>query len=211
MPGLEFEREFWQQELRWVAGVDEAGRGAWAGPVVAAAVVLPQDKVALEQLREVNDSKKLKPSHRTKLRGLIKQHASAYAIGWVSHVEIDQLGILAATRLAMRRAVAALAIQPHALLIDAVKLREIDLPQRAFNFADSISLSVAAASILAKTERDAMMQACDAGFAGYYFGKHKGYGTKTHQLAIQEHGVCEIHRKSFKPIREKLAPTSQGV
>jgi ribonuclease HII len=135
------------------------------------------------------------------LRGLIEQHATAYAIGSAGHAEIDALGILVATRLAMRRAIAALSVQAEALLIDAVKLHEIELPQRAFNFADSISLSVAAASILAKTERDAMMQAFDATHTGFAFGRHKGYGTKAHQAALRELGVCEIHRKSFKPIR----------
>ncbi|NJM41742.1 MAG: ribonuclease HII [Anaerolineae bacterium] len=204
MPGLEYEREFWSRGLARVAGIDEAGRGAWAGPVVAAAVILPQSESICEALCGVNDSKKLKASQRAALRGLIEYHASAYAIGSASHAEIDALGILVATRLAMRRAIEALQIQAEALLIDAVKLREIELPQRAFNFADSISLSVAAASILAKTERDAMMQTFDATHTGYSFGRHKGYGTKAHQAALKALGACQIHRKSFRPIKNHV-------
>ena len=201
MPSLEHEQSLEREGFQFIAGVDEAGRGAWAGPVMAAAVVLPQDEAIADLLRGVNDSKKLKAPQRLVLRGLIEQYASAYAMGSASHAEIDALGILVATRLAMKRAIEALAIRPDALLIDAVKLREVEIHQRVFNFADSISLSVAAASILAKTERDALMQRADAKFLGYSFGRHKGYGTKVHQLALAELGACEIHRKSFKPIK----------
>ena len=203
MPSLEREQELWAQGFAQVAGIDEAGRGAWAGPVVAAAVILPQlvGSRLPDILRGVNDSKKLSAAKRAHLRGVIEQHASAYAIGSASHVEIDALGILVATRLAMQRAIESLKIRPDALLIDAVKLHDIAIPQRSFNFADSISLSVAAASILAKTERDAMMQTFDLAYAGYQFGRHKGYGTPAHRLALEALGVCAIHRKSFKPMK----------
>ncbi len=211
MPSVECEQGFWAQGFAHVAGIDEAGRGAWAGPVTAAAVILPQAPDLVEMLRGVNDSKKLKPSQRMQLRGLIEQYTSAYAIGSASHDEIDALGILVATRLAMRRAIELLAVRPDALLIDAVKLREVEIPQRSFNFADSISLSVAAASILAKTERDAMMQTFDAIYAGYAFGRHKGYGTQAHRLALEAQGVCEIHRKSFKPIRTHVELALKGL
>ena len=204
MPSLECEQGFWDEGLRFVAGVDEAGRGAWAGPVVAAAVILPQVAGLVNILHGVNDSKKLRVAQRDHLRGVIVQQASAYATGSASHEEIDALGILVATRLAMRRAIESLPVRPDALLIDAVKLREVEIPQRVFNFADSISLSVAAASILAKTKRDALMQQFDRAFAGYQFGKHKGYGTQAHRLALETLGVCAIHRKSFRPMKNRM-------
>jgi ribonuclease HII len=211
MPSLECEQAFWTQGFARVAGIDEAGRGAWAGPVTAAAVILPQIPGLLEILCGVNDSKKLKPLQRVQLRGVIEQYVSAYAIGSASHDEIDALGILVATRLAMRRAIESLTVRPDALLIDAVKLHEVAIPQRSFNFADSISLSVAAASILAKTERDAMMQAFDETYPEYAFGRHKGYGTQAHRLALNKQGVCIIHRKSFKPIKNHVEPALKGL
>ena len=140
-----------------VAGIDEAGRGAWAGPVVAAAVILPSSRTSLAHLRGANDSKQLTSNQRDVQRRLIEAHALAWSVGSASSAEIDALGIVPATRLAMMRAITSLAITPHVLLIDAVKLPMLALPQRVFNFADSISLSVACASILAKTARDAMM------------------------------------------------------
>ncbi len=183
-----------------IAGLDEAGRGAWAGPVLAAAVILPLDSETASALRDVNDSKVLSPAQRAACRERIVRVATAFAIGAGTTEEIDALGIISATRLAMARAIAALPLQPDALLIDALTLPNVPLPQRVFNFADSISLSVAAASILAKTERDALMQALDAAHAGYGFGRHKGYGTRAHRQALRGLGVSPAHRRSFGPV-----------
>lgn len=199
-PSLAEEQALRQQGYARIAGVDEAGRGAWAGPVMAAAVILPLAPDVADALRGVNDSKALSPGQRALCRERIARVATAYAIGAATAQEIDALGIVRATRLAMARAVAALPVQPDALLIDALTLPDVPIPQRAFNFADSISLSVAAASILAKTERDALMQALDAAHAGYGFGRHKGYGTRAHRQALQALGVSPAHRRSFGPV-----------
>lgn len=192
-----------------VAGVDEAGRGAWAGPVVAAAVILPASRVALAKLKDANDSKQLTALQRDRLRTHIQTHALAWAVGAASNTEIDALGIVPATQLAMMRAVVALTVAPHALLIDAVKLPALALPQRVFNFADSICLSVACASILAKTHRDAMMCCLDSmlASAGYGFAAHKGYGTRVHADALNRAGVSWAHRHSFAPIKKAIAMT----
>jgi ribonuclease HII len=202
-PTLDYERRLWKAGYTAVAGIDEAGRGAWAGPVVAAAVILDLSNVST--LREVNDSKQLSPRQRAALYPVILDHCAAYGIGQSSSVEIDTLGVLPATRLAMTRAVEALTTPPAALIVDAVRLPQVNLPQAVFNFADSISLSVAAASILAKVTRDRLLIELDAHYPQYGLARHKGYGTRLHQSALQSIGPCEIHRKSFKPIRAWLA------
>jgi ribonuclease HII len=185
-----------------IAGIDEAGRGAWAGPVVAAAVILDPAKTSV--LHGVNDSKRLSPRQREALYPLILDHCVAYGIGQGSVEEIDSIGILPATRLAMQRAVEALAPQPDALIIDAVRLPQVNKPQTVFNFADALSLSVAAASILAKVTRDRVLIDLDAQLPAYQFARHKGYGTQIHRAALQSVGPCAIHRKSFKPISALL-------
>lgn len=190
-----------------IAGVDEAGRGAWAGPVVAAAVILPCKPAANAQLAGVNDSKKLTPKQRGAMREVVQRVALAWAVGSASCEEIDTVGIVPATRLAMARAVEGLAVKADALLIDALKLPAVKLHQQSFNFADSISLSVAAASILAKTARDAMMCELDGKVAGYHFALHKGYGTRIHQQCLRALGPSPAHRHSFKPIREMCKPS----
>ncbi len=206
-PHLDYELRFVRDGHSAIAGIDEAGRGAWAGPVVAAAVILNLAKVG--NLRKVRDSKQLTPRRREALYPLIVEASAAYGIGQAGPHEIDAFGIVPATRLAMTRALAALAIPPDALIIDAVKLREVDLPQSAFNFADSISLSVAAASILAKVTRDRMMIELAAVFPGYAFDRHKGYGTQAHQQALKTIGICAAHRKTYKPIRGMLESPSE--
>lgn len=203
-PHLGHEAALHQAGYQVVAGVDEAGRGAWAGPVVAAAVILPSDPSTLEKLAGVNDSKQLSAKARATLRGIVEANALAWAIGQASHSEIDQFGIVPATRLAMQRAIEALNPMPHALVIDAVKLPALNIHQRVFNFADAISLSVAAASILAKTERDGLMCALDADYPDYRFALHKGYGTRAHAAALGAKGVSPVHRCSFKPIAAML-------
>ncbi|MCS7061504.1 MAG: ribonuclease HII [Anaerolineae bacterium] len=201
-PSLDYEHALHQAGYRWVAGVDEAGRGAWAGPVVAAAVLLPLHPNVSDSLSAVNDSKRLSPAQRAVCRQVILHTALAWAVGSAAPEEIDTVGIVAATRLAMQRAIAGLSVQPDALLIDALKLPDVPILQRAFNFADSISLSVAAASILAKTERDRLMQQLDAVHPGYGFAQHKGYGTRAHQHALRALGVSPAHRRSFRPVAE---------
>jgi ribonuclease HII len=202
-PTLDRERRLLRAGHSLIAGIDEAGRGAWAGPVVAAAVIL--DPAEVSQLDGVNDSKRLSPRQRDKLYQIILDHCVTYGIGQGSVDEIDAIGILPATRLAMTRAVAALSPQPDALIIDAVRLPQVNKPQAVFNFADSISLSVAAASILAKVTRDRLLIDLDAHYPAYQFARHKGYGTQIHRAALQSVGPCAIHRTSFKPISTLLA------
>ncbi len=197
-PALDHEQRLWQAGHAPVAGIDEAGRGAWAGPVVAAAVILDENNI--EPLNGVNDSKQLSPRQRDGLYQLIVDNCRAFGVGHGSVEEIDAIGIVPATRLAMRRAIEALSPQPNALIIDAVRLPQINLPQSVFFFADSISLSVAAASIIAKVTRDRLMIELGAQYPRYDFARHKGYGTQIHQLALQSLGPCAIHRRSFKPI-----------
>ncbi|MFZ1792409.1 MAG: ribonuclease HII [Anaerolineae bacterium] len=209
MPSLLHENELRSLGYALVAGVDEAGRGAWAGPVMAAAVILPPNADQVTDLRGVNDSKKLSATQRERCREAIERLAVAYAIGQSTNSEIDTLGIVPATRLAMARAIAALPVKPHALLIDAVKLREVDIFQRSFNFADSISLSVAAASILAKTERDRTLRELAAQYPAYGFDAHKGYGTRKHAAALAEFGPASVHRMSFAPLKIFLTAETQ--
>ena len=204
MPSFDHEYRLAAEGFSAIAGIDEAGRGAWAGPVTAAAVILPLSVACAEFLAVVNDSKQLSASRRDKCRMLIEQTALAIGEGSATCAEIDQLGIVPATRLAMQRAVLSLSIQPDALVIDAVRLPALSIRQDVFFFADSISLSVAAASIIAKTSRDRYMKDLDAELPGYGFGKHKGYGTRLHQSALAEHGVSRIHRRSYAPIKTMI-------
>jgi ribonuclease HII len=209
MPTLRHEHALRRAGFARVAGIDEAGRGAWAGPVVAAAVILPLDARTARLLCGVNDSKQLSPAQRAECRARIEQVAVAYGVGSASKDEIDALGIVPATRLAMTRAVQQLPVQPDALLIDAVTLPELAIHQRAFNYADSISLSVAAASILAKTTRDALMCELDQVVPGYDFYLHKGYGTRAHQDALRRLGVSSAHRRTYAPIRALLEQSAK--
>ncbi len=202
MPSLELERSFWEAGMRYVAGLDEAGRGAWAGPVFAAAVILPpDDEGAWQALADVRDSKKLTPRRREALLPLIAVHALTFAAGRATAAEVDALGIVAATRLAMRRALDALEIHPQALILDALTLPQVELPQQALPRADSRSLSVAAASIVAKVLRDRWMaERADILYPGYGFAQHKGYGTAQHREALARLGPSPIHRRSFRPV-----------
>ena len=183
-----------------VAGIDEAGRGAWAGPVAAGAVILPLSAATLGRLRGLTDSKQLTAGARERYAELIRGVASAWAVGWAEAAEIDALGIVPATRLAMRRALDGLGVAPGGLVIDAVRLPDVSARQDVFFFADAISLSVAAASVLAKTERDARMRGLDAACPGYGFGAHKGYGTAAHAAALGALGPCPEHRRTFRPV-----------
>lgn len=195
---LRFERALWANGIELVAGIDEAGMSPLAGPVVAAAVILPVEC----RLAHVDDSKKLSPERRAELAPLIKAHAIAWAVGIVEPQEIDILNIYWAGIAAMQRAVQALLPQPLHLLIDARRLRELALPQDAIVHGDAKSLSIAAASIIAKTTRDARMVGYEEEFPGYGFAQHKGYPVKQHQAALRALGPCAIHRRSFAPVRE---------
>ena len=179
VPSLRFEHRLRKRGFALIAGIDEAGRGAWAGPVVAAAVILPLDRSDLTKaLKGVNDSKQLTARQRERWYPVIRSVALAVGVGGAGPEEIDRDGIVPATRAAMERALAMLAVPPDALLIDAVDLRAIvDLPQHSLVRGDSISLSIAAASIVAKVSRDRAMVKLDALYPGYGFWKHKGYGT----------------------------------
>ncbi|HEX3051922.1 MAG TPA: ribonuclease HII [Aggregatilineaceae bacterium] len=202
---LRYEFELHQQGLHHIAGLDEAGRGAWAGPVAAGAVILPLDRFdLLHTLRGVNDSKQLSPAERENLLPRIMQTALAVGFGYASHTEIDQLGIVPATRLAMRRAVEALTVQPDALLTDAMSLPELHLPCVPLIRGDQKSLSIAAASIVAKVIRDQVMDQLDERYPQYGFLIHKGYGTDLHHKALKTYGPTEIHRATFAPIRALL-------
>ena len=199
-PDISYESPLWAEGWQ-VAGVDEAGRGAWAGPVTAAAVILPHDPGLLRQLDGVRDSKQLKPAERQKFAAIICDSATAWGVGAASNAEIDRLGIIAATRLAMVRALQVLSSPADYLLLDAMFLPENSLPQIALVKGDQRSISIAAASILAKTSRDAWMIEISKTFTDYGFERHKGYGTRQHQCALVEHGPCALHRSSFSPIK----------
>ncbi|GAC1331506.1 MAG: ribonuclease HII [Chloroflexota bacterium] len=202
---LEFEQRLFAGGYTRVAGVDEVGRGSWAGPLVAAAVILPwHDAGALVALTGVCDSKQLAAPRREELFGTILGCALSVGIGWTSHHVIDRDGLAHANRLALRRAVAHLPLQADALLIDHFHLPECPLPQTAITKGDCRSLSIAAASIVAKVTRDRWMTRWDAHVPGYGFALHKGYGTRLHRLALAERGPSGIHRLSFRPLAEPV-------
>lgn len=198
---LRFERELWERRVTLIAGVDEAGMSPLAGPVSAAAVIL---KVGW-RAPHVNDSKQLGPKEREQLAQLIRREARAFAVAFVEPDEIDELNIYWAGLRAMRKAVEALGEAPEHLLIDARRLRELTVEQTRIVRGDALSLSIAAASILAKTARDARMHEYDQQYPVYGFAQHKGYPVRQHLRALDEHGPCPIHRRSFAPVREAAA------
>jgi len=195
--GLDFENEAIADGYKYVAGVDEVGRGCLAGAVVAAACILDLSKSLPDGL---NDSKKLTAQKREQIAAELKENVVAYAIAQVEAEEIDQINILQATKKAMRLAIKDLEPQADFLLIDALQLKEIRLPQKAIIKGDAISASIAAASILAKTYRDNLMREMCRIYPEYGFSKHVGYGTKAHFEAIKKHGACPLHRKSFRGV-----------
>lgn len=201
-PDLAFESALWQADCGWIAGLDEAGRGAWAGPVVAGVVVLPRSLEMQQILSGVRDSKQVSPQQRAALAPLVKAAAACWAVGFADASEIDRYGIVPSTRLAMQRALANLSLNPDHLLIDALFLPEIPTGQTSLIKGDQRSLSIAAASILAKTSRDAWMCACESLYPQYAFARHKGYGTRLHQERLAQYGPCPIHRQSFEPIHQ---------
>lgn len=200
-PNLNFEKSLREEGYLAVAGVDEAGRGAWAGPVVAAAVVLP----FLKRYYGINDSKLLTPKEREQLLKKIYQIAIDVGIGIVEPEEIDEMGVGKATYLAMRRAVGNLSVMPQYILVDGFKVGFAEIPSVGIIDGDCKSISIAAASIVAKVARDRMMVEIHESNPGYNFHIHKGYGTVFHQAKIKELGVCEWHRKSYQPIKASIA------
>jgi ribonuclease HII len=200
-PDLSYEKEIWRQGWKYIGGIDEAGRGAWAGPVAAAVLVLP-DRPDLETLLSgVRDSKQMTPAQRAVWAVKIKEIAAGWGVGQASCTEIDSIGILAATRLAARRALAALPFIPFHLLIDFITLPEVPIPQTCLVKGDARVLSIAGASILAKTARDTCMEQLDVDYPGYGFARHKGYGTAVHLAALQQSGPTPIHRFTFAPVK----------
>ncbi|MBQ9267860.1 MAG: ribonuclease HII [Clostridia bacterium] len=189
-----FEKEYYAKGFHLICGIDEAGRGPLAGPVVAGAVILPEGAL----IEGVNDSKKLSEKKREKLYDVITEQALAWAVGIVDNNVIDEINILEATRKAMKMAIDGLSVKPDYILIDAEKKVDTGgIPYLPIIKGDALSISIAAASILAKVTRDRMMYEYDKVFPMYGFAKHKGYGTKAHIEAIQENGLCMIHRKTF--------------
>jgi ribonuclease HII len=197
---LRYETRLWERGVTLVAGVDEAGMAPLAGPVVAAACILPRDY----RPRGVDDSKQLDAGERERLAADIKKNAVAWAVGQAEVGEIDRLNIYWAGILSLRRAVLGLDPRPEHLLIDARRIRDLDIPQDGIVHGDALSLTIAAASILAKTTRDALMARMDVEHPGYGFARHKGYPTADHVAALRERGACPIHRRSFGPVRDVL-------
>ena len=204
MPTLDEEMALFEQGYSFVAGLDEAGRGCLAGPVVAAAVILPLDDQTLTRFSGVQDSKQLSMPIRERLYETIMQHAIAVGVGIGSVELIDERNILQATKHAMRSALTQLSPQPHALLLDALLLPNISLPQRSIIKGDARCLSIAAASIIAKVTRDRLMLQLHTQYPAYGFDQHKGYGTAAHLAALHTHGVTPHHRRTFAPVRELL-------
>ena len=200
VPTFEHEYRLWGSGCRSVAGLDEAGRGALAGPVVAAAVIIDPATADLPLWGELRDSKLLSPRRRAALAPQIRAAALSWAVGATSAQEIDRIGIAAATRQAMQAAIVNLSPQPQHLLIDWVRLPQVSIAQFSCAKADQLIVSVAAASILAKVHRDALMAALDQVYPVYGFGGHKGYGAPTHMAALATHGPCPEHRYSFAPL-----------
>ncbi|MEO8166856.1 MAG: ribonuclease HII [bacterium] len=190
---LKFEREYWSKGETAIAGVDEAGRGPLAGPVVAAAVIFHREQF----IDGVNDSKVLDAEEREELYGKITTEALTFGVGIVEHTVIDEINILQATYKAMHEAVRQLSIQPSLQLIDGDRFLENGIPHKTIIDGDALSFSIAAASIIAKVTRDRLMVEYDLQYPGYGFARHKGYATKEHREAIDRLGFCDIHRRSF--------------
>ena len=189
----EIEQRYFEQGIEWICGVDEAGRGPLAGSVCAAAVILPKNL----EIPGLNDSKKLSDKRRRELFPIIKEQAIAYGIAFADHAEVDQINILQATYLAMERAISQLSVKPELALIDGNRAKDFGVPAETVVHGDSLSASIAAASILAKVTRDDYMLQMAQTYPQYGFAVHKGYGTKAHYAALAQFGPCPIHRMTF--------------
>ena len=193
---LRYEKELYQAGYQTIAGIDEVGRGPLAGPVVAAAVILPPEC----KIKGLNDSKKIPKKKHMAIYQAIMDQALAIGIGIMDNTVIDQVNIYEATKLAMKEALSKLSLKPDYLLIDAMKL-DVEIPQESIIKGDANSLSIAAASIVAKVTRDKLMADYDKEFPGYDFAKNAGYGTKSHLQGLERNGVTPIHRKTFEPVK----------
>lgn len=203
MPNLSLELALQSRGILLIAGIDEAGRGPLAGPVAAAAVILPRRY----RCAGLDDSKKISPKKREELYDRITSHASiCWAVATSDLVEIEKLNILGATHLAMKRAVGALSTQPHHCLIDGLPVKNFPLPHDGIVKGDGLSLSIAAASIIAKVTRDRIMRELHDQFPQYGFARHQGYGTKEHLEALRTHGPCCHHRRTFQPVAQLTLP-----
>ena len=204
-PDLSFEQALWSSGVEFIGGVDEAGRGALAGPVAAGVVILPNRADLIIQLSGVRDSKQMSPKQRAEWAERLHGMALAWGVGLASAGEIDAIGIVPATRLAARRALMQLRVMPQHLLLDYLRLPEVSLPQTPLVKGDQRSLSIAAASILAKTARDGLLCDYERQYPGYGFAAHKGYGTLAHRRAMQRLGLSPIHRRSFQWKQEEVS------
>ncbi|MCK4540045.1 ribonuclease HII [Candidatus Parcubacteria bacterium] len=201
MPNLKLEKTFFQKGAKFIGGIDEAGRGPLAGPVVAACVVLDANFKINKEIQEIKDSKKISASKREKLTDVIFESFIEVGIGLCDHTTIDRINILQATFLAMKKAIGALKQKPDFILLDGkFPIPDISIRQKAIINGDNLALSIAAASIAAKVKRDEIMLELHEKYPQYGFDKHKGYGTKLHMEALQKYGHCLVHRKSFKPV-----------
>ena len=204
-PTLDYEEALWKQGFFAVAGIDEAGRGCLAGPVMAGAVILPAESGIAERLRGVRDSKLMTPAERDEMYDAVIREAAAWGAGEADNREIDRIGILNATKNAMKRAIGNLGMQPDHLLIDFVRLHDVTTPQIGLKHGDMLCLSIACASVIAKVTRDRWMQSEAARlYPQYGFATHKGYGTREHMEALRRYGPCPIHRMTFRPLSEDL-------
>jgi len=206
-PTLDEEEQLWARGCIPVAGLDEVGRGSWAGPIVAAAVVLPVERLlaAPAVLGGVDDSKRLTPRQRDEAANCIEEVALGIGIGVVSPALVDALGVVGATRLAMRQAVGRLPLAPRFLLVDGRLRLDVSVPRRSFVRGDARCLSIAAASVVAKVYRDRLMVGWSERYPVYAFERNKGYGTVEHFQALLRWGSCPLHRRSFAPLRLFLA------
>ncbi len=201
VPSFNEEKILEARGYQYIAGIDEAGRGALAGPVVAAAVILPCH-IEAPWLNQVKDSKRLSPAGRESLFHHIHEVAISIGIGVVPHQIVDARGVIKATRLAMKLAIGQLSSPPEFLLIDYMRLPEVPLPQKGITNGDSLCFSIACASIMAKVTRDHLMIEFDGTYPGYGLAQHKGYGTKGHLACLRRLGPSPIHRQSFKPVKD---------
>lgn len=206
MPSFIEEEKMAAKGYRFIAGVDEVGRGALAGPVVAAAVILP-NTIDAASLAGVRDSKQLSPAKRELIFHQIYEVAVSVGVGMAPHSLVDSQGVIRATRFAMKQAIERLSPSPESLLIDHMRLPELKLPQKGITHGDNLCFSIACASIIAKVARDWVMVEFDRLYSGYGMARHKGYGTRQHVACLLQLGACPIHRRSFRPVRE----ITQGI